>query len=270
MKFLPNPTSFRDDFKVLKSVCKKHGWEKEQPDWVRAYIKYYCFKGSPWLVLPASNSTEFSDQQYRLYDNRKSGGPIKRIRATKGLLSCPVCGSSTTGDVDHYLPRTVYSEFSIMRANLVPSCTHCNSGAKGSHVKGVKPERFIHPYFDKWADKAIWHIEFIAPFEAVQFSPKPNDYLSEDIQQIVEFHLKHVLGEQFHRSMGNKWATLPSLLKLNIKRSEKSDKSTRKALKEELRKAKVTTGRNSWDTAFFLGLLKNTRAIDYIHNLRLI
>jgi hypothetical protein len=269
MKYLPHPTSAKDDLKVVKSACIKNGWEKEQSGWIEAYRKYYVSNGNPWLVSPAKYPKAFSDHQYKLYDSRKSGGPIKRIRATRNLLSCPVCGSSTTGDVDHYLPRIAYPEFSIMRANLVPSCTHCNSGVKGSYVKGAKPERFIHPYFDDWADKAIWHIEFIAPFEAVQFRPKPNGKLSAGRQEIVDFHLNHVLGEQFHRSMENKWATLPILLKLTIKHSKKFTKSTRKALREELRKARATTGKNSWDTAFFRGLLKNSHAIDYLHDLRL-
>lgn len=269
MKYLPHPTSAQNGFQVVKSACKKNGWKKEQSNWIEAYIKYYLSKGNPWLVSPAKNTKVFSDHQYKLYDSRKSGGPIKRIRATGNLLSCPVCGSSTTGDVDHYLPRIEYPEFSIMRVNLVPSCTHCNSGVKGSHVKGEKPERFIHPYFDDWADKEIWHIEFIAPFEAVQFRPTPNGKLSADRQEIVDFHLNHVLGEQFHRSMENKWATLPILLKLTIKHSNKSTKSTHKALRKELRKAKATTGKNSWDTAFFRGLLKNSHAIDYLNDLRL-
>jgi hypothetical protein len=269
MKYLTKPAPAKDDLAVVKSICKKNGLAKEQSDWIRAYVKYYLSKGNPWSVSPSTYSKPFSDQQYKLYDSRKSGGPIKRIRATRNLLSCPVCGSSTTGDVDHYLPRKVYPEFSIMRANLVPSCTHCNSSVKGSHVKGEKPQRFIHPYFDDWADKAIWHIEFVVPFEAVQFRPTPNGKLSEDRQKIVDFHLNHVLGEQFHRSMENKWATLPNLLNLTVRSSKKSYDHTHKAIRGELRKAKATTGKNSWDTAFFRGLLKNSSAIGYIHDLRL-
>jgi hypothetical protein len=184
-------------------------------------------------------------------------------------LSCPVCGSGTTGHVDHYLPRSVYPEFSIMRANLVPACPHCNSSVKGAHVKGAGSERFIHPYFDAWAAEPLWLVKFVPPFEAVQFAPAPIGKLSKSRKKIVRFHLTKVLGDQFHRSMENKWSTLPSSLNLNIKSSKKELKHTRKALRKELKKAVTTTGNNSWDSAFFRGLLKDYPSIAYLHDLRL-
>lgn len=269
MKFLPRPASAKDDLKVISAACKKYSWSEYEINWRKAYVRYYYFNGNPWAVSPAILLDPVSQQQYDLYDSRKSGGPIKRIRSTKHLLSCPVCGSGTTGHVDHYLPRTEYPEFSIMRANLVPACPHCNSSVKGSHIKGTNPERFIHPYFDTWADKALWHIKFVRPLEAVQFEPTPSGKLIEQRKKIVSFHLNHVLGDQFHLSMERKWSTLPSLLNLRIKSSKRSLKSTRNALKRELKGAKVTTGKNSWETAFFRGLLNDEKAIAFLHKIRL-
>jgi hypothetical protein len=163
----------------------------------------------------------------------------------------------------------VYPEFSIMRANLVPACPHCNSSVKGAHVKGAGSERFIHPYFDAWAAEPLWLVKFVPPFEAVQFAPAPIGKLSKSRKKIVRFHLTKVLGDQFHRSMENKWSTLPSSLNLNIKSSKKELKHTRKALRKELKKAVTTTGNNSWDSAFFRGLLKDYPSIAYLHDLRL-
>jgi hypothetical protein len=269
MKFLSAPVSRKEDLKVISSACKKYSWTGQVALWRRTYKEYYRLSGNPWMILPTTFSDGISKQQFDLYDNRKSGGPIKRIRDTKLLLSCPVCGSGTTGHVDHYLPRSVYPEFAIMRANLVPTCPHCNSCVKGDTVRGTNPERFIHPYFDTWADKPLWYVEFIPPLEAVHFSAKPSDKLSKVKREIAKFHLKNVLGDQFHRSMENKWATLPTLLNLNIKSSKKELDHTRKALKRELKKAVASTGNNSWDSAFFRGLLNDTPAIVHLHDLRL-
>lgn len=269
MKFLKRPMSKKDDLKVIGSACGKYSWEEREIGWRKAYKRYRRHGGNPWKVSPMALSEEEAEQHYDLYGKRRSGGQVKRIRDTKNLLSCPVCGSGTTGHVDHYLPRSEYPEFSIMFANLVPACPHCNSGVKGAHVKGVKNERFIHPYFDVWADKALWHVEFVPPFEAMRFSPAPSMTLPRFKQKVVRFHLSHVLGDQFHRSMENKWSTLPSLLNLNIKSSKTELKHTRKAIKKELAKALATTGINSWDSAFFRGLLNDNSAIAFLHDLRL-
>lgn len=269
MKHLPRPVSAREDLMVIGSACKKYSWSEQEDQWKKAYINYDLCSGNPWMISPTAFSKGLSKKQFDLYDSRKSGGPIKRIRDTKHLLSCPVCGSGTTGHVDHYLPRSVYPEFAIMRANLVPACPHCNSCVKGSTVKGADPERFIHPYFDTWADQPLWYVGFIAPLEAVQFSATSSDKLSKSRKKIAEFHLTNVLGDQFHRSMENKWATLPTLLNLNIKSSKKELKHTRKAIKRELKKAVASTGNNSWDSAFFRGLLNDLPAIVHLHDLRL-
>lgn len=269
MKFLPRPASAKGDLEVITAACKKYSWSKYEKSWRKAYLRYFYFNGNPWALAPATPLEPVSKQQYELYDSRKSGGPIRRIRNTKHLLSCPVCGSGTTGHVDHYLPRTEFPEFSIMRANLVPACPHCNSSVKGSHVKGTNPERFIHPYFDTWADKPLWHIKFVRPLEAVQFRPVPGGNLTEQKKKIVRYHLTHVLGDQFHLSMERKWSTLPALLNLRIKSSKQSPKSTRKAIKKELEGAEVTTGKNSWETAFYRGLLIDKQAVDLLHKTRL-
>ncbi|MBI6630731.1 HNH endonuclease [Pontibaca salina] len=268
MKYLARPNPLEKDVSVIVAACIKYSWAEHLSHWKTTYSKYDRHSGNPWSILPTKLPKVILERQHDLYDARKSGGPIKRIRNTKNLLSCPVCGSGTTGHVDHYLPRKVYPEFSIMSANLVPACPHCNSSVKGSLIKGSEPERFIHPYFDTWADKSLWSIKFIAPLEAVRFEPTPNGNLENQYRKIVRFHLNNVLGDQFHLSMERKWSTLPSLLNLEIKSTKSGLNSTRRALKHELKRAKVSTGKNSWETAFFRGFLNDEVATKFIHELR--
>lgn len=266
MKYLKRPYSQADDLKAMEKACAKYKWDDIKDVWKLGYENYDKHCGNPWKVSPSTFSKRISRKHKKLYDNRRSGKVIIGIRDTE-VLSCPVCGSGTTGHVDHYLPRKEYPEFSIMRANLVPSCPHCNSGSKGSYVKGTDPERFIHPYFDKWADEPLWYVSFIRPLEAVQFSAKPTDQLTPKNFKIAKFHLRHVLGKQFHRSMASKWSTLPAVLREDVNTSKKSLKVTRSVVIKEQRKAKVATGRNSWESAFFRGLLNDNEALKYVHRL---
>jgi hypothetical protein len=107
---LPNENRDRN---VVKSLCKSLEWHPYQATWLAAYDAYESVGGDPHRLTPAKIDPKIADAQFKLYDTRKSGGPIRRISDRKGILCCPMCGSGSTGDVDHYLPRKQFPEFSI-------------------------------------------------------------------------------------------------------------------------------------------------------------
>jgi len=63
---------------------------------------------------------------------------------------CPFCGDiGHTKNLDHFLPKAHFPEFSVMPINLVPSCRDCNMGEKGHVYATVEDDQAIHPYVDK-------------------------------------------------------------------------------------------------------------------------
>ncbi|MDB2374151.1 HNH endonuclease [Psychrosphaera haliotis] len=63
---------------------------------------------------------------------------------------CPFCGDiGHTKNLDHFLPKAHFPEFSVMPINLVPSCRDCNMGEKGQAYATVEDDQTIHPYVDK-------------------------------------------------------------------------------------------------------------------------
>lgn len=63
---------------------------------------------------------------------------------------CPFCGDiGQTKNLDHFLPKAHFPEFSVMPLNLVPSCRDCNMGEKGESYATAADEQAIHPYIDK-------------------------------------------------------------------------------------------------------------------------
>ncbi|AHY05300.1 HNH endonuclease [Serratia plymuthica] len=63
---------------------------------------------------------------------------------------CPFCGDiGQTRNLDHFLPKAHFPEFSVMPLNLVPSCRDCNMGEKGANFATAEAEQTIHPYIDK-------------------------------------------------------------------------------------------------------------------------
>lgn len=63
---------------------------------------------------------------------------------------CPFCGDiGQTKNLDHFLPKAHFPEFSVMPINLVPSCRDCNMGEKGQAYATIEDDQAIHPYVDK-------------------------------------------------------------------------------------------------------------------------
>lgn len=262
MQHLQLPVSAADDEAVVKSLAKEAFWAPHEAAWIAAYQTYQANGGSPFAVTAHAFGPGVGDLQYKLYDTRKNSGELKRMRKKAGLKSCPVCGSPVTGSLDHYLPRDKYREFSIMRANLVPACMHCNSSSKGTTVHGGNPKRFIHPYFDTWAAGTLWVVEVVPPYKAATFKPRPIPGLPAPRDEIVAFHLENVLGTQFALSMDTHWASLPGQLK--VRDPELTMVSVTAQLQQELRVAVHAGGDNSWLAALLRGVLANNDAIEHL------
>lgn len=63
---------------------------------------------------------------------------------------CPYCcGIGRPRNLDHYLPKSYFPQFSILPQNLVPSCRDCNMDGKKNDFSRIKEEQIIHPYLDK-------------------------------------------------------------------------------------------------------------------------
>jgi hypothetical protein len=262
MRSLPVPLPADDDDDVIEAL-QDPIFERGREDWLAAYAAYRAVGGDPWAIDPLNVAVELHDRRYKLYDGRRSSPELQAIRDDPRLNSCPMCGSPVIGSLDHYLPRATFSEFSIMRANLVPACMHCNSSAKGKTLKGdALPKRFIHPYFDTWADEPLWQVEIDAPYCAATFRSVPDPDLEEPRRTIVRFHLKNVLGKQFMSSTVNRWATYHQTLAVNLE--DYSQEAVTARIDKDRKIAEITGGTNSWGAAFYRGLHANVPAIEHV------
>lgn len=69
-----------------------------------------------------------------LYDKLRNG-------SSRGI--CPFCSQMQVTTLDHYLPKSTYSAYSIYPGNLIPSCLRCNMN-KLAKSNG----QILHPYYD--------------------------------------------------------------------------------------------------------------------------
>jgi hypothetical protein len=65
------------------------------------------------------------------------------------LEKCPFCGGiGTPRNLDHFLPKHSFPQFSIAPRNLIPSCLDCNLGEKATKFAKMDCDQIIQPYAD--------------------------------------------------------------------------------------------------------------------------
>ncbi|MBT0779179.1 hypothetical protein [Paracoccus sp. pheM1] len=254
MQYLPLPPGA--GIGTILRQCRKKGWSGRQALWLAAAANYKKFCGNPWRVQPAGFIGADADALYGLYDSRRSSGPIERIRRpAEPFQSCPMCGSLGGRSLDHALPRGRYPEFSILHENLVPACTMCNTDEKGGTYRGSRrQERFIHPYYDRWASRALWRIQFGPDLDALQFKAVALPTLRRRHRLIVEFHVQTLLGKEWRDSVRRLWGPLPAKLRRRVSAAPTVE-AMRAELKIQLKDAVECHGVNSWDAGFLRGVL---------------
>lgn len=261
MKFLPLPVDAGDA--IITRQCSRPGWAAREALWLAAAANYRRFRGNPWRVCPAGFDVADADALFALYDTRGHSGPIDRIRRPAvPFKSCPMCGSLSGRSLDHALPRRRFPELSIIRENLVPACSSCNSGEKGGTYRGSRrPARFIHPYYDRWASRALWRIEFDPDLDILQFEPAALPHLPRGRRRIVDFHVKTLLGKDWRESVRREWGPLPAKLHRRLG-PDPTAAAVRAELEIRLDDATDTYGVNSWDAGFLRGALASPFVID--------
>lgn len=99
---------------------------------------------------------------YHQYDNSKKAMAklhAKIIEANGGkiVLKCPICGLRDTSDMDHYVPRQLFPEYSIHAYNLIPTCHQCNIDK--SNLWCENGHRLIfNAYYDKPTDELLFDV----------------------------------------------------------------------------------------------------------------
>lgn len=138
-----------DDDLCLKLLTESYLFLSESYGEIQqAYKEYLIEKGSPYLKSINLNTEQIRclHSAYKSSSKKFKLGWIDCIRE-QHIGSCPMCGSSDVGTVEHYLPKTPFPEFSIFSFNLLPSCSICNSKRGSKHDNNVKSQ-LLHPIFD--------------------------------------------------------------------------------------------------------------------------
>ena len=141
-----------DEMKLLRQMLM----EKEKEYIVAG--KNHSLDKVPQIQANEIQCFPFLKSYKYIYSVRKT---YRQEIACLASYTCPICGSSFgygTLELDHVLPKSKYSDYSLIPINLIPICSACNSG-KNDYV-GNQKEGILSPYFDsyKLSDLLKFHI----------------------------------------------------------------------------------------------------------------
>ena len=112
----------------------------------------------------------------------------EQVDDLKGV--CQYCGILKPKTFDHYLPISIYPEFSCLAINLIPCCKDCN-GKKLNYWKENNQRGIINFYIDNVPNNQFLfgHVVFVSGIPHVKYHiQNPNGNIDALFYSIVEKH----------------------------------------------------------------------------------
>jgi hypothetical protein len=116
---------------------------------------------------------------------------------------CPYCSLDTNPELDHFLPKASFPEFSLYGRNLVPICTPCNRKKRDAiKEKGTNARLFLHPCAEPSQNARVLEAElrYSSQKFVINYYIDDAGVLSTDERALVERHFARLgLNERFVR-----------------------------------------------------------------------
>lgn len=249
-------------------------YELIKADWQLAIEAYISHEGDPSHLIPLELSEYTQNEEeaaarkaslIALYTPKPHKLPyaiLERMRREHGLLHCPSCGATgAPGTLDHYLPKAVFPELSIVLLNLVPMCSDCQGVKLSEFSSDTGGKRFFHPYFDVIRDPLI-RVEFVQPYRSPSFNILTNPALDRSLAELAKLHYSGLEFEiRFRRFLETKYMHL--LKQARLHRNTPQRVSFSDLLAMHLQREESEKSINAWEAIFYRSVLEDQQLLHY-------
>jgi 5-methylcytosine-specific restriction endonuclease McrA len=173
------------------------------------------------------------------------------------ISNCPYCGLGETEHLDHYLPKSQFSEYSLFTSNLIPCCYKCNSVYKKTAYEDRGDRVYFHPYIDSINSYEVLRlsIRWSEGVMLMNYGVNQSSGLDSVTINVMKKHFKHLkLGIRYLKYASNYLSDMKPVF--NDAYGSSTDSAKLKlALESKYIDALHQFGLNHWTTA----LLKNIK-----------
>lgn len=172
------------------------------------------------------------------------------------VSNCPHCGFETSPDtIDHYIPKELFPEYSILPINLIPMCSRCNT-IKGTNWIDGNTRTSINYYFDEFTNHKFLYgmLKKTIDTYIVLFELKKPTEISEIKYEIIKNHYKTFdLNNRYSKAS----ATILSQMILKIKDTDLPNEIFKNTIEADIKVNNTIYGPNYWKTCILEAILND-------------
>ena len=186
---------------------------------------------------------------------------------------CPYCGEGKIEEVDHYIPKEDYPEFTLYPYNLIPICNKCNKKKSGKFLDEIGNRQFINYYYDEIDDLDFVRVQIKYDKDNIQKTIKIkyiadyNKITNKYLLEIIKSHYTNLkLLSRFEDAASNEVSELITTL---ISQSERNECKIRDwiqmTIEGKKNKQLSIYGKNDWKYLLYNELYNTNFMDDLIH-----
>lgn len=152
---------------------------------------------NPSIIVSKEDKEAIHSSFNKSFKDKIRNGILERVyEDCRGI--CPYCGEGKIEEVDHYVPKEEYPEFTLYPNNLIPSCNKCNGKKLDGFINSTNERQFINFYYDNIDDIEFLRIEFyfdsmdIKKTTKVKYMADFSKISNEYLRKIVQKHYSHL------------------------------------------------------------------------------
>jgi 5-methylcytosine-specific restriction endonuclease McrA len=186
---------------------------------------------------------------------------IIAIQSIQHKQKCPYCGMDKPRTIDHYLPKSMFPEFSVFPPNLLPCCGYCNNKKRDDWLEDGK-RIYLNLYFDDIPEDKQFlfaHLEYeqnsIVPF--VSFSIENRNNIEQGLFNLITSHYENLnLLQEFSENVEESLSCILDDIQHNPELSIEEHKTNLlRRYKTNVRKY----GINYWESAFLKTIIESEK-----------
>ncbi|UOX32949.1 hypothetical protein LXD69_12985 [Flavobacterium sediminilitoris] len=180
---------------------------------------------------------------------------------------CQYCGILKPKTYDHYLPISIYPEFSALAINLIPCCKDCN-GKKKNYWKENQERGIINFYIDNIPDSQFLfgNVIFVSGIPHIEYQLlNPNNIINSFFFDIAKKHYKRLeLLQLFKDTSTDELGEMIRMFKIYVANPTVEDLSQK--LNTDANQLQMQFGLNYWKAVMRLTLSQSEPFLNYLIN----
>jgi len=258
-------------YEIFENIVSSKRWEnKILLDWISSEIKdlYKNFidnESELFNMNPKWYNLDTKDALIHCYESdttltKSYKHKIKSLEDRK----CPYCYLENSSQVEHYLPKDEFPEFSFMIDNLFPCCSTCNT-KKWTNWRDLTSRIILNFYSDLIPEEQFLYVDLIIidNIPIVEFKIDTSKIIIDSmIEKILYKHIERLnLLNRYSESINNYISELKNRVRLSKWITESGIRSL---CKDESEVKRLTYGNNYFVTVLYDEISRNDGMIELL------